>query len=134
MSTPAWVYDEVRYLGYGWWVTKMRSLQAWEYAGSPASFQSRGIYIHRESLINVCGTLMLSRERILSLFAELNHQLCAQETRGDIFIVGGAAMAVAYEARPATRDVDGIWQPSGTVRDVALPYWKTVRLFAPVLS
>jgi hypothetical protein len=31
----------------------MASLHAWQYAGSPASFQDRGVYIHRESLINV---------------------------------------------------------------------------------
>jgi hypothetical protein len=59
---------------------------------------------------------VLSRERILELFAELNGELCSVGLRGDVFIVGGAAMAVAYDARPATRDVDGIWHPSTEVR------------------
>lgn len=62
---------------------------------------------------------MLSRERILELFAELDAELCSARTRGDVFIVGGAAMAVAYDARPATQDVDGIWHPSQEVRDAA---------------
>jgi len=31
----------------------MESMRAWEYAGSPMSFQSRGVYLHRESLTNV---------------------------------------------------------------------------------
>jgi transcriptional regulator with XRE-family HTH domain len=53
MSAPAWVRDEGRYLRRGWWVTPMESLHAWEYAGSPVSFQSRGVYLHRESLTNV---------------------------------------------------------------------------------
>lgn len=49
---------------------------------------------------------MLSRGRILDLFSELGDELCRMGTRGDVFIVGGAAMTVAYDARPATRDVD----------------------------
>lgn len=63
---------------------------------------------------------MLSRERILSLFAELDAELRQTGTRGDVFIVGGAAMTVAYDARPATRDVDGIWHPAAEVRAAAV--------------
>lgn len=62
---------------------------------------------------------MLSREQILQLFAELNDELCRAGIRGDVFVVGGAAMVVAYDARPATRDVDAIWQPSSDVRAAA---------------
>lgn len=62
---------------------------------------------------------MLSRERILELFAELDEELAAAGTRGDVFIVGGATMAVTYDARPSTQDVDGIWHPSKEVRDAA---------------
>jgi hypothetical protein len=60
---------------------------------------------------------VLTRERILDLFGQLDSELCHVGVRGDVFIVGGAAMAVAYDARPATRDVDGIWQPSSEVRE-----------------
>lgn len=62
---------------------------------------------------------MLERDRILELFGELNDELCREGVRGDLFMVGGAAMAVAYDARPATRDVDGIWHPSSEVRAAA---------------
>jgi len=62
---------------------------------------------------------MLTKERILELFGELNDELRGLGIRGDLFVVGGAAMAVAYDARPATRDVDGIWQPSAEVRSAA---------------
>jgi hypothetical protein len=62
---------------------------------------------------------MLTRAQILELFAELDAELGASDTRGDVFIVGGAAMTVAYDARPSTRDVDGIWHPSREVRDAA---------------
>jgi hypothetical protein len=55
----------------------------------------------------------------LALFQELDEELGKTKTHGDVFIVGGAAMAVAYSARPATRDVDAIWQPSSEIRDAA---------------
>lgn len=62
---------------------------------------------------------MLTRERILELFGELDEELRQASIRGDVFVVGGAAMAVAYDARPATRDVDGIWHPSNEIREAA---------------
>ena len=53
VDVPAWVHDPSRYLTEGWWITTMPSLRAWEFAGSPASFQSHGVYLHRDSLANV---------------------------------------------------------------------------------
>jgi transcriptional regulator with XRE-family HTH domain len=53
LATPAWATKRDRYLREGWWITPMASMQAWEYAGSPASFQNRGVYLHRDSLVNV---------------------------------------------------------------------------------
>ena len=49
---------------------------------------------------------MLSQARIRELFVELDAELCAVGVRGDVFVVGGAALAVAYDARPSTRDMD----------------------------
>jgi transcriptional regulator with XRE-family HTH domain len=53
MSTPDWAHHADRYLHEGWWITQMAAMRAWEYAGSPASFQTRGVYLHRDSLRNV---------------------------------------------------------------------------------
>lgn len=53
MSTPGWTQSDGRFLRRGWWVTPMASMRAWEYAGSPASFQRHGVYLHRDSLTNV---------------------------------------------------------------------------------
>jgi transcriptional regulator with XRE-family HTH domain len=52
-SAPEWTHHAGRYLHQGWWVTPMASMHAWEYAGSPASFKTRGVYVHRDSLVNV---------------------------------------------------------------------------------
>jgi hypothetical protein len=62
---------------------------------------------------------VLSRRRILDLFGELDAELCRSGVRGDVFIVGGAAMTVAYDARPSTRGVDAIWHLSAAVREAA---------------
>ncbi|MFZ4516400.1 MAG: DUF6036 family nucleotidyltransferase [Acidimicrobiia bacterium] len=62
---------------------------------------------------------MLTRRRLLALFRELDLELSRREIRGDVFVVGGAAMCVAYDARPATRDVDAIFHPSEEVRVAA---------------
>ncbi len=53
IESPDWAHDADRYLARGWWVTDLPSMRAWEYAGSPASFKVRGVYIHRDSLVNV---------------------------------------------------------------------------------
>lgn len=53
MPVPGWTHDADRALAEGWWVTPMASLHAWEYAGTPASLKTRGVYLHRQSLTNV---------------------------------------------------------------------------------
>lgn len=62
---------------------------------------------------------MLTQARIRELFAELDDELGSIGVRGDVFVVGGAAMAVAYDARPSTRDVDAVWHPAREVREAA---------------
>jgi hypothetical protein len=41
-------------------------------------------------------------------------------TVGDIYIFGGAAMVLAYQAREATRDVDALFEPREKVHQAAL--------------
>lgn len=60
----------------------------------------------------------LDRAAILELFEELSKRLDAKGTRADLFLVGGGAMAVAYDARRATRDLDAAFAPTDVVRTV----------------
>lgn len=53
VPTPEWTGRDERFLRRGWWVSPMRSMRAWEYAGSPISFKIRGVYIHRDSVTNI---------------------------------------------------------------------------------
>jgi Nucleotidyltransferase of unknown function (DUF6036) len=62
---------------------------------------------------------MLSRDDIVMLLDELATELEAQGTHGDLFLVGGAAMAVAYSRRRATRDLDAIFEPKQVIYDAA---------------
>lgn len=48
----------------------------------------------------------LDRQRILELFDELSAELRFSRTRAQIYIVGGAAMSLAFARDRTTRDVD----------------------------
>jgi hypothetical protein len=64
-------------------------------------------------------------------FTALGERLVRRGVVADIFVVGGAAMAMAYDARRLTRDVDAMFVPHGVVREEAdavaeaqgLPRW-----------
>lgn len=62
---------------------------------------------------------MLTKEKIHSLFSSLNEELAATETRGQLFLVGGAAMCLALDARASTNDVDALFKPSKVIRKAA---------------
>lgn len=62
---------------------------------------------------------MLDRERIVRLLLELSDELAAAGVQGRLFVVGGAAMALAFGRERVTRDVDGLFEPASVVRDAA---------------
>lgn len=43
----------------------------------------------------------LDRDAIAEAFRELGQRLAAEGSQGELFVVGGAAMALAYDARPS---------------------------------
>jgi hypothetical protein len=61
----------------------------------------------------------LDRAAIRALLVELDAELARRGPKADLFLVGGAAIAVAYDARRATRDLDAVFQPTGLVREAA---------------
>ncbi|MGH3428037.1 MAG: DUF6036 family nucleotidyltransferase [Mycobacteriales bacterium] len=64
-------------------------------------------------------SIALDRDGIKSLLQELSDELGQRDAQADIFLVGGAAMALAYDARRATRDLDAVFAPTTVVRKAA---------------
>lgn len=62
---------------------------------------------------------MLSAARIRELFDKLNARLAGEAVTGELYVVGGAVMALAFAARPATQDVDAVFVPTDVVRRLA---------------
>jgi hypothetical protein len=61
----------------------------------------------------------LSSADIRRLFTLLEADLAAHGVAGEICLVGGAVMCLAFNARESTRDVDGMFEPAKAVREAA---------------
>lgn len=61
----------------------------------------------------------LSRDEIVDLLTELGRRLAVRGIHADLYLVGGAAMALQFNARAATRDVDAVFRPPAEVAEVA---------------
>jgi predicted nucleotidyltransferase len=74
---------------------------------------------------------LLDRARTRELFTRLGERLQRRGVVGDVYVIGGAAMALAYDARRATRDIDAVLVPHGVVveeahalaAELGLPQW-----------
>jgi hypothetical protein len=75
--------------------------------------------------------VLLGRAELGLAFTALGERLARRGVVADVFIVGGAAMALAYDATRVTRDVDARFVPHGVVLEEArrvadelrLPRW-----------
>jgi hypothetical protein len=74
---------------------------------------------------------LLDRAAIQDAFRRLGDRLLRRGVVADIYVIGGAAMALAYDARRATLDIDAVFQPHGVVleearvvaEELGLPSW-----------
>ena len=65
------------------------------------------------------STGRLSAGDIRRLFDELAVELTSRGTRAELFLVGGAAIALCFDSRRATRDLDAAFAPTSEVRRAA---------------
>jgi predicted nucleotidyltransferase len=77
------------------------------------------------------GSVLLDRGQLERAFSALGDRLVRRGVVADVLVVGGAAMALAYDATRVTRDVDALFVPHGVVLeeagnvalDLGLPPW-----------
>jgi len=65
------------------------------------------------------GGALLDRVQLERAFTALGERLVQRGVVADVFVVGGAAMALAYDATRVTRDVDSLFVPHGVVLEEA---------------
>jgi hypothetical protein len=58
-------------------------------------------------------------EEIRQYLAELNDELRALNVKGEVCLYGGAVMCLVFNARPATKDVDAVFEPVRHIRRAA---------------
>src|SRR5262245_1398446 len=59
---------------------------------------------------------MLDRATILAALARLAELLRGEGIEGEICLLGGTVMVLAFDARPSTKDVDAIFEPASAIR------------------
>lgn len=62
---------------------------------------------------------LLVRDELTGLLEELSTELERKGLRGDLFVVDGAAMALAYNTRRSTRDLDAVFEPKELIYEAA---------------
>ena len=55
---------------------------------------------------------LLSKAELFAGLRALDDELKRANVRAEVFIVGGASKAIAYDARRSTIDVDAVFAPS----------------------
>ncbi len=61
----------------------------------------------------------MNAKKIREALASLSQELDRRGIRGELFVVGGGAMALAYSSRRVTRDVDAIFEPKAAIYEAA---------------
>jgi hypothetical protein len=61
----------------------------------------------------------MRRDEIVELLTELGRRLAARGIDGEMYVVGGAAIALAFDNRRSTQDIDAVFEPKTAIYEVA---------------
>lgn len=61
----------------------------------------------------------MDRDEIIAALTDLAAELQRQGASADMYVVGGAAIALAFDERRATRDIDAVFEPKDIVYEAA---------------
>jgi hypothetical protein len=61
----------------------------------------------------------LTREKILAALSALSGELGRKDIKGEVCLFGGTVMVLAFTTRLTTKDVDALFQPAQTIRELA---------------
>ena len=61
----------------------------------------------------------MDRDDIVDALTALGRRLHDQGVTGDMYVVGGAAIALAFSERRSTRDVDAVFEPKMAIYEAA---------------
>lgn len=61
----------------------------------------------------------MQRAEIVELLQLLAERLAIEGLQGEMYVVGGAAIALAFDERRSTRDVDAVFEPKSVIYDAA---------------
>lgn len=70
----------------------------------------------------------LTPDQVRSALSLLNDKLALRDVQGELCLFGGAVMALVFDARPSTRDVDAIMVPKGTLLEAAVEVAREMNL------
>lgn len=124
---PLWSVSIERFLDTAWWVSDLPSARAFAAVWTPAPLRRRGIYLDRHDLTSdgvcVMPEPVFNRTELQRAFTALAAKLERRGVVGQVHVVGGAAMLLAYNSRVTTRDIDALFSTDGpmleAIREVA---------------
>lgn len=61
----------------------------------------------------------MTRAQIVAVLTELGRRLAERGTCGEMYVVGGAAIALAFDERRTTRDIDAVFEPKAIIYAIA---------------
>lgn len=61
----------------------------------------------------------MDRTEIVEALTALANELQGRGVSGEMYVVGGAAIALAFDERRATRDIDAVFEPKAVVYEAA---------------